>query len=40
MGCKSNFLFSISLDLFGGLLREFLYLPHHVDFCVTLRVRL
>jgi hypothetical protein len=39
-GCPSNFLLHLPLDLFNGLLRGFLSLPHHVDFSVTLGVRL
>jgi hypothetical protein len=38
MGCLSNFLVSLLLDLLNSLLREFLSLPHHVDFSVTLEV--
>jgi hypothetical protein len=39
-GCPSNFQLSLPLDLLGGLLTGFLSLPHHVDFSVTLGVRL
>jgi hypothetical protein len=40
MGCPSNFLLHLSLNLFDSLLKGLLSLPHHVDFFVTLRVRL
>jgi hypothetical protein len=39
MGFLSNFLLSLPLDLFSGLLRGFLSLPHHVDFSVALGIR-
>jgi hypothetical protein len=38
IGCVSDFFFSLSLDLLGDLLREFFFVPHHVDFSATLRV--
>jgi hypothetical protein len=37
-GCPSNFLLRLLLDLFDGLLRGFISLPHHVDFSVALGV--
>jgi hypothetical protein len=40
MSHPSNFLISLLLDLLDSLLREFLSMPHHVDFFATLRVRL
>jgi hypothetical protein len=40
VGRPSNFFLNLLLDLFGGLLREFPSLSHHVDFFVSLRVRL
>jgi hypothetical protein len=40
MGCLSNFLISLPQDLLDSLLREFLSLPHHVEFFVSLGVRL
>jgi hypothetical protein len=39
-GCESEFLVSVPLDLFDCLIREFLSVPHHVDFSATFRVRL
>jgi hypothetical protein len=40
MGCTSEFLVSLPLDLFDQLIREFFSIPHHVDFAATIRVKL
>jgi hypothetical protein len=40
MGCMSDFLVSLPLDLHDCLIWEFLSIPHHVDFSTTLRVGL
>jgi hypothetical protein len=40
IGHPSNFLLNLTLDLFDGLLRGFLSLPHHIDFSIALGVRL
>jgi hypothetical protein len=40
MGCASEFLDSLPLDLFDRLIWEFLSIPHHVDFSTALKVEL
>jgi hypothetical protein len=40
MGCTSDFLFSLPLDLLNCLLSAFLSVPHHVDFSAALTVKL
>jgi hypothetical protein len=39
-GCTSELYVSLQLDLFDQLIKEFLSVPHHVDFFATLRVEL
>jgi hypothetical protein len=38
MGYVSDFFFNLLLDLLDSLLREFFFVPYHVDFSATLRV--